>query len=291
MTHRPARSKEEQRRSLLAPNTRGRPADVRLENRLLDSPVMRAEFQKMGVSEQAATAQLQTGSRAIVRRARYFFKWTADADDCIQTAAMGVVDAVTQGKYADGNFGGYCSQVTTYVALNQLKQLRRDQARTTRLDNLEEAPAPVDGGPATHQEGVEWASVLAIVLDAIDGLGRDGEALALWEVAGLSTEEVAAALAISKDKVRKAVYRARKALEAALNTLPAMDREVLQRWLQRRSSGPTTTRYVDELSTSATASKQTEKRDGTGEAAPVTPKFGTATITAISPTAGKGVSR
>ena len=180
--------------------------------------------------ERVFAAVVRAWSPAMQRVAGYYVGSRASAEDVVQQAWLAVISGL------DGFEGR--SSVRTWVLRICANIGRRHGAREARV-----APSGLPGEESVEARrfrvpGTEWAGhwtvagapapwgpearlltaeVRAILTDGLRRLpGRQAQVVALRDVEGLATEEIASLLDISDANVRVLLHRGRTALRAAL---------------------------------------------------------------------------
>ncbi len=152
------------------------------------------------------------------------------ADDVVQDSLASAFVAL-RGSEADMHLRAWLYRIVRNTALNDLRAHRRPHEQLDEnYDGVEQPP-----------QALERRETVAALLAGLRGLpGPQREALVKQELEGLSQDEIAAELRVSRGAVRQLVYRAREALRAGAGALVPLP---LIRWLDRAGQGeidPTT---------------------------------------------------
>lgn len=147
------------------------------------------------------------------------YRLTGNADDAADMTQDAFVRAYRSiGRY-DGRaaFTTWLYRVTVNVCLDELKRRgRRPVAITSLLDEDDPTPEPDDPAPDLHQE-LEARERRRVLLQAIYALPpKHRSVLVLYELEGLSYDQMAGALGTNVGTVKSRLNRARLALRRQL---------------------------------------------------------------------------
>jgi RNA polymerase sigma-70 factor, ECF subfamily len=173
-------------------------------------------------SDDVLVARAQAGDPsafdALVRRhiarvtmvARALLQNRADADDLVQDAFMKAFDRLHTLDVSRGGFGRWVTRITTNTGLNALKARRVRKAEPVHLISV------VSGEPRPD-EAAEHEEFRRRFQQALADLpARQRAIVALYEVEGLSTVEIADQLELKPETVRWHLHKAREVLRATL---------------------------------------------------------------------------
>lgn len=135
----------------------------------------------------------------------------ADLDDLVQQVFVELFRSLDRFR-GDASLATFLFGIATRVALHHLRGARRWRRRTEAL-----AAEPADAVAPDAHGRVEARGHLAVVAEALEGLAP--EVRAVWvmrELEGLSTAEVAVALATREGTVRSRLFAARRHVLDAL---------------------------------------------------------------------------
>lgn len=136
----------------------------------------------------------------------------ADAEDAAQEAFLSAWKALPRFRM-DAKFSTWLYRLTVNAATDVLRRRRKEP------DSLDDAERPVQAADSTDtpEEAAQRTERRAMVRRAIGALSESHrQILLLREVAGLSYEEIGAALELSPGTVRSRLARARKELREEL---------------------------------------------------------------------------
>jgi RNA polymerase sigma-70 factor (ECF subfamily) len=133
-----------------------------------------------------------------------------DAQDLVQEVLLRVQRGLE--TYRPGSMEGWLSRITTNVFLDEVRRRRRRPVNTLP----EDADAVVPAAPSA-EEAMASERLSDEVQEALDALPPEYRAaVVLCDVAGLSYQEISAALAIPVGTVRSRIHRGRALLRGLL---------------------------------------------------------------------------
>ena len=152
------------------------------------------------------------------RLARRILKNETDAEDAAQEAFLKAYTSLADFR-GDSRFSVWLYRLTNNICIDMLRKNRRAVIVPLRTEdeNGEEAELPISDERYSPERLAERAADRDAVRSALAALPDDcREILALRESAGLSYDEIAAALSLEVGTVKSRLNRARKKLCAAL---------------------------------------------------------------------------
>ena len=133
-----------------------------------------------------------------------------DAEDLTQETFMRVFRSLD--KYQAGTFEGWLHRITTNLFLDMVRHRSK-----IRMEALPEDYERVPGTDMTPEQAYSVANLDPALQSALDGLAPDFRvAVVLWDVVGMSYDEIAETLGVKMGTVRSRIHRGRSQLRAAL---------------------------------------------------------------------------
>ena len=176
-------------------------------------------IERVLAGDESAYEPLVTGNQTkVYRLALRILKNETDAEDAAQEAFLKAYTSLADFR-GDSRFSVWLYRLTNNICIDMLRKNRRAVIVPLRTEdeNGEEAELPISDERYSPERLAERAADRDAVRSALASLPDDcREILALRESAGLSYDEIAAALSLEAGTVKSRLNRARKKLCAAL---------------------------------------------------------------------------